>query len=295
MLNRRHGEDCPAEDCAGCMPCPWPHCRRCSKEHAEHICPGCLADARETLAEIARLCADLPAEAEAKGVESEAMNLLGPVADPERTGHLRASINVGRVPADWLEVADNELHPLLVLGTWMEAYIEAFDHSEPARITVAGAASYLERNLAYAATFADVPFEDFARDLNACRTHLERVLHDGEQVETGAPCLKCRDVRLVRTRTTGAEDRWSCPRCKRHSTDAQYRLAVEQEFIERAEWLHLDHMAIRTNGQVSRGSVTGWASKGEVGKRTQDGRVVYRVADVLAKAGLADGDTDSAA
>lgn len=237
-------------DCPGCQPCTLSHCRVCSKEHADHACPTCLADTRETLAEIRRMCATLPAEVIHRGVESEAMNLLGPVADPEQVGHVTASVRVGRLPDDWLEAADNELHPLIVLGTWAEAYIEAFDHDEPARITVDGAASYLDRNLSYASAEDDIAFEDFARDLRSCRVHIERVLHDGEQIEQGAPCLNCETVRLELVRTDG-EDRWRCPRCRLSSNDAQYRFAVKQAFIQRSPELNADDMAIRTGVPAS--------------------------------------------
>lgn len=290
-LRDRHEDECTGEDCKGCEPCPWSHCRACGKEHAEHTCPTCLADARETLTAITVMCASLPAEVAHRGVDSEAMNLLGPVADPEAIGHMRASVNVGRIPADWLEDADHELHPLLVLGTWMEAYIEAFDHSDPARITVVSAASYLDRNLVYMSTFADVPFEDFARNLRQCRTHMERVLHDGEQVETGAPCMTCRvPLRLVRTE---GEDHWSCPKCRQESNDDQYRFAIKADFIENSPELNADDMAVRVG--ISSSTIRKWANvmrvqvKGEEAEELPailkpsgrvGGRKVYRVEDV---------------
>lgn len=259
MLAGRHlAEGC---ECRGCQPCEWGHCRVCSVTHAEHTCGGCLSETREALTEIRRLCAALPAEVLHKGIDSEAMNLLGPIADPEALGHVQASVNVGRVPAHWLETADHELHPLLVCGTWMEAYIEAFEHPEPAgRITIGAATSYLDRNLSYASTFADVPFEDFARNLRQCQTHMERVLHDGEQVETGAPCMKCEgDEVVVRLELVRGEreDRWQCPRCKRQSNEAQYELAVRQTFIERSPELNADDMAIRI--EVASSTIRRWS------------------------------------
>lgn len=297
MIRDRHGDECPGEDqCRGCQPCPQPHCRVCNHDHAENACPTCLGDTREALDDIARMCRSLPAEVLHKGVESEAMNLLGPVADPEQTGHVLASIRVHRLPADWLEVADNELHPLIVLGTWQEAYCEAFEHDEPARITVASAASYLGRNLSYAAEWAEIPFEDLARDLRACRTHLERVLHDGEQVETGAPCMTCRRP-LLRvfagnelpwayrdgSRPRAANDVWACPRCKEWRSENDYRLNVADLHRDKADWLTDQEMEIRTG--VRAGTVREWARDRDdrpalVGKRRDSGRTVYAVADV---------------
>lgn len=280
ILPGRHEDDC-AGDCNGCQPCPWPHCRVCGKDHAEHTCPGCMAEVRENILEIVQRCEALPTEVLHRGIDSEAMNLLGPVADPEALGHMRASANVGRIPTDWVEEADHELHPLLVLGTWMEAYLEAFEHSEPARITVASAASYLDRNLVFASTFVDVPFDDFARNIRECLAHMDRVLHDGEQVETGAPCMTCRvPLRLVRGER---DDRWQCPRCKQESTDAQYRFAVQHLHRENADWLTDQEMEIRTG--IRAGTVREWARNRDdrdalVGKRRDSGRVVYAVADV---------------
>lgn len=283
FIRGRHDEDCAGETCVGCQPCTESHCRVCGVIHAEHSCPTCLADTRDTLAEIRRMCAALPTEVIHRGVESEAMNLLGPVADPEQTGHVSASVKVGRLPVDWLEAADNDHHPLLVLGTWAEAYIEAFDHDEPARITVEGAASYLDRNLGYMSAEVDIPFEDFARDLRSCRVHIERVLHDGEQVEQGAPCLSCEDVRLRLIRGE-RDDRWWCPRCKQTSSDDQYRFAVKAELIRKADWLTDADMATRTDGKVKPGTVRKWAERGLVNKRLEFGRVVFSVEQVEAEA-----------
>lgn len=132
-LRGRHGPECPAlaiastgvapvdagetngpqvaTQCVGCLPCPEAHCIRCGREHVEQlVCPGCIADARADLAAITTLCANLPAEARAKGVDSEAMNLLGPVADPEARGHLLASVIVGRIPANYLDYVPGDLY-----------------------------------------------------------------------------------------------------------------------------------------------------------------------------------------
>lgn len=271
MISGRHlVEGC---ECRGCLPCPWSHCRICTVTHAEHACPGCMSETREALDDIRRMVATLPAEVEHRGIESEAMNLLGPVADPESIGHMRASANVGRIPEDWIEVADHELHPLLVLGTWQAAYLEAFDHPEPeTRVTISGAASYLERNLSYASVFEDVPFEDFARDLRQCRAHMERVLHDGEQVETGAPCMTCRvPLRLIRT--DGPEDRWQCPRCREESTDAQYRFAVQHLHREHADWLTASEVEVLCG--IRPATLRKRVERGEVKSRRDSGRVVY--------------------
>lgn len=324
MIRGRHGEDCAGEDCKGCQPCREGHCRVCGVEHSDGACPECLTETREALTEITRMCNGLRTEVTHRGVASRAMTLLGPTPDPEARYHAEVSYLVGRLPEGWLETGTHgkfcpllineactgcggsEHHPLTVAWWWNECYREAFDHDETPAIGprydvdgkrlpdfgVADLLAYLDRNLAYAATFPDVPFEDFAHDLRQCRTYMERVLHDGEQVEQGAPCLSCETVRLELVRDVG-EDRWACPRCNRSSNEAQYRFAVRQEFIQRSPSLNADDMAIRTG--VGASTIRRWThikrdqAKGEdvierpaiinaIGRVSE--RKVYLVADV---------------
>lgn len=290
ILPDRHLDDCEG-GCAGCLPCPLAHCRVCGHSHADGTCAECMADTRETLRDIARMCDSLPEEVEHRGVEGEAMMLLGPAADPEARGHLEASILAGRVSEDYLDAADGELHPLFVTGTWDAIWRDALEHDEPdERLTLTGAVDYLDRQMSYMGGYEHVPFEDFARDLRDCRTHLERVLHDGEQVDTGAPCLKC-NVRQVREwGKLAMADGWRCPKCKTFSTEGQYRLAVAEEHMARAEWLTaadcaawlLDEAdAVEGILAVTAGTIRSWATKGKVGKRRDSGRTVYRREDVL--------------
>lgn len=240
----RHDEDCTENGCRGCLPCPENHCGRCYREHvgSDYTCPGCIADARDDLAEIGRLCAALPAEVVHRGINSEAMNLLGPVADPESIGHVRASINVGRIDEGWLEVADNDHHPLLVLGTWWEAYAEALEHTEPGRIVVRDATAYLNRHLHTIAQLADVPFADFAVGLSRCRRHLERVLKDDREPEyaEGVTCLTCGRTPQRRTMEQGEEDAWWCPGCRRHLSPHEFYLAAAEQARMSADTLRAE-------------------------------------------------------
>lgn len=301
MTGRHQAEHADGEECRGCAPCWADHCRVCGVTHVDGLgtCGTCLAETREALAEIARLCADLPAEVTHRGPESEAMNLLGPVADYEQTGHVQASIAAGRLPADWLEVADDETHPLLVLATWADVVREALDHEAPmGRATIAGEAGYLDVQLTYLAGYEYLPFEDLARDVRASRAHLEQVLHDGEQVDTGAPCLACgcRLVRVWDMNGLGA-DGWRCPRCRQTSTEEQYRFAIaaeaseqrerlELERIAAAEWLTDKEIQLRTGVPTSTTRV--WATRGHVSTREQPrphgARILYRVSDVEQRA-----------
>lgn len=294
MIRNRHGEECPGEipptppfawvECGGCQPCPTPHClvgwRKPERipegfepceTHAESVCPSCLAITRDHLAEIRRLSSlPLVAEALTKGIDSEAADLLGPAADPkqwrQRGDHGHRYEPDSRV---------GEQHPLWVLG-WFDLIVtEHQGHARTQRITIATASDYLSRNLHFLAADIEFDFADMANTLADCRTHLEQVLHDGEQRETGAPCMTCRvPLELVR----GDSDCWRCPRCKEQSTEDQYRFAVMHLHRENAEWLTDKEMQLRTG--VKAGTVREWARR-ELVKRTRDsGRVVYLVDDV---------------
>lgn len=281
VLPGRHNDGCGDETCPGCLPCPMDHCRVCGVEHASGGCPNCREEVRDNLATLVRLCRNLPAEVEHRGVESEAMNLLGPAADPESWGHVEASVTCGRLPVEW-QAADDERHPRFVLGTWEMVYRDAFDQQTDALVTIHDAADYLDRQLTRAAAEPWVPFEDFAKDLRACVGHIEAVLHDGEQVDRGAPCMKCGRA-LERTWGMDAnKDGWKCTRCNTTSTEAQYRFAVAH--LHREEATHLTDRDMQLRTGVKAGTVRVWARRGLVERRTDGGRVVYSVAQVEAEA-----------
>lgn len=285
VLPNRHHDGCEDETCRGCQPCPMDHCRVCGIEHASGACPDCLGATRDDLDEIRRMCDALPEEAEVSGVNGEATMMLGPAADPEAWGHREASARAGRIPADYLEVARDETHPLWVLASWAMVYRDAFEHDEPTtRVDVLTEGGYLERNLGFMGDFEYVPFEDFARDLRRCVSHMEAVLHDGEQVDLGVQCLKC-GKRLKRVwGIGGAEDGWRCERCQQWSNDKQYQLALKRDYIKRAEWLTDVDMAVRVPG-VTAATVRSWAAtKGDrpvlIRKKLHTQRTVYSVEDV---------------
>lgn len=318
-LRGRHSDECPDpawhpplayRPCRGCQRCTEPHCRRCGIQHAEHTCPGCIADVREDLAKITAMCSALPAEAAAKGIDSEAMNLLGPVSDPEARQHAEASYKAGRLPEGWLETGRHgkkcpllvneactgcgggEHHPLTFAWWWNECWREAFDHDETPAVSddygVRELVGYLDRNLTYAAEQPHLPFEDFARDAAACRRHLEQVLHDGEQIETGAPCMTCRR-RLARITEKDGCVVYRCEHCRTDLSEDRYKLAVKDEHIKRAEMLTADDMATRT--RVSASTIRRWANLRRIDGieyeplirscgRNGQSRKVYRVVDV---------------
>lgn len=314
VLPGRHLPECPQEaagadltasECPGCLPCPARHCTVCQRVHSDGACPECLAATRDDLAAIRLMCGALPTEVEHRGVNGEAMMLLGASADPEAWQHVQASYLAGRLPEGWFEAshrrdcptlrnepcvgcAGDELHPLTVLGTWEMVWRDFLEHESDAKVTVEESAAYLDRNLAYMAGQDDVPFDDFARDVRRCRGHLEDVLHDGEQRDTGAPCMTCG---VALERTWGKDDKgdgWACPRCRQTSTEEQYRFAVMHLHRAEAEWLTDRDMEIRTG--VKAGTVRSWArdrqdgTAPDVRKRRDSGRTLYAVADVLVTA-----------
>ena len=295
VLPNRHHDGCEDETCRGCQPCPMDHCRVCGIEHASGACANCRSAIRDSLDDVVRMCGSLPSEVVMRGVNGEAMNLLGPVSDPEARQHWEASVLAGRiVPLEceareladvrrWLDTVDDERHPLLVLGSWSMIYRDGLEHDEPtSRVTVASEAAYLSRHLTEIAALEWVPFEDFARDLRACIAHMEQVLHDGEQIDRGAPCMTCGKP-LERVWGLDLDhDGWKCPRCLTTSTDAQYRFAVAHLHREEATHLTDRDMEIRTG--VKAGTVRVWAQRGLITRHVDAGRVLFSVAEVEAEA-----------
>lgn len=293
----RHGYDCPGEECRGCQPCTEPHCRICGMAHADGTCAECLAETRASLREIGRLCDALPSEVTHRGIDGEAMMLLGPTADVEARQHAEASYLAGRLPEGWLETGrhgkecptlrnepclgcgGDEYHPLTVLASWQDLYAAEFEHDITRRATVEDALGYLDRNLSYAAVWPHAPFEDFARDLRRCVAHLEAVLHDGEQRDRGAPCMTC-GVPLERTwGDTERADGWRCPKCRQTSTEDQYRFAVAH--LHRAEATELTDRDMEIRTGVKAGTVRVWANRGLIDRRRDSGRTLYRVDQVM--------------
>lgn len=233
ILSDRHGDECRGETCTGCLPCSEPHCRVCGITHADGTCPECLATTRESLHEIGRRCDALPEEVEHRGIDGEAMTLLGPACDPESRGHLEASVLAGRVSADYLEDAAGERHPRFVVATWDVVWRDALEHDEAEGWTLAVGIDYLDRQMAYMAGFEHVPFEDFARDVRDCVSHLQSVLHDqnqGDRANVG--CFQCGGDLERPLGKEGFEDVWTCGRCRRKYTPAEYNFALRAKLEE---------------------------------------------------------------
>lgn len=272
-----------------------PRCRTCGRvEVAEHTydCPACLHAVRTDLAEIARMYAHLPAEVEHRGVDSGAMVLLGPSSDPEARGHLEASVAAGRVSPDLLEDGSGS-HPLLVTETWGMVVRDALGHEEPdCRAEVGSAVAYLDGQLTTLSHDAWFPMPEMVAEVRKCRAHMESVLHDGEQIERGAPCLTCGRNLTLRYGARVADDRWECTTRWCEVTDytvSQYRAWVEDDARRNATALTADEMVLRfpidADGKPLKPQrIRVWGSRGQVDKRgTNDkGRTLYDVAQVEA-------------
>ena len=278
VISGRHQEPCACDDREmGCLPCDQQHCVVCSKEHAKAACTGCLDAARSDLQAIGDLCHGLPAEAVEKGVQSEAMMLLGPAADPEAWRNRAASALFGRVDDAYLEDCRDELHPTWVLGTWEQIWRDFLDHQTQAPFTLAAGFAYLDMQIGYMSDQIDPAFDEFARELRACRGHLEDVLRDGIREERGAPCVQCQRP-MVRT-----EDHWECRKCHRRVTEAEYRFAVGTAYIAHSPSLTAADMSERTGVKAS--VIRVWGSRYPEIKRGRNhlGITLYDVASVIAK------------
>lgn len=201
----------------------------------------------------------------------------------------------------WLDQADDERHPLWVLGTWDMLVAEHLGHYRTLKVTVDRAASYLDANLTDLARHEDFAFDELAREIDECVTHVEGVLLLRERVQRGAPCPVCGKGDLEKVWEPGeAEydeandafldtpghwaDLWVCSNAQCHQTwtEQEYRNKVEGIYMQAADRLTASQIA--STYRVPEGSVRAWASKGHVRRRGRDasGLMLYDVADTLA-------------
>lgn len=279
VISGRHTTPCVCDDREiGCLPCPETHCVICGKGHAKAACTGCLEAARSDLRAIGDLCASLPAEAVEKGVQSEAMMLLGPAADPTAWRSYATAAMLGKIDATYLADCRDEMHPLWVLGTWEQIWRDHLDHYSDQPVTVATAWTYLDLQIGYMADQVEPAFDEFARELRGCRAHLENVLHDGIREERGAPCVQCE-----KPMTRGDDDHWHCRTCHRTVSEAEYRLAVGVTYRAHSPSLTAADMADRIGVKAS--IIRVWGSRGLITKRgrNSEGLTLYDVESAITK------------
>lgn len=263
-----HRHDCAEVECKGCTPCPEArHCtgkRNCSWHLPEGAltCGRCLGGVRTDLRWIGDLSALVAYQAIADGVNSEALMLAGPAADPRalaewqvaRKTYLRAIEAQGKISEaqhmhalEVLAADDDEHHPYTILTRWQMGIAEDYGHDLPSRLTTLGALAYLDRNLHRIANDDEQDFGLLKSELKDCRRHLETVLHNDDRPERGVPCPTCRDegavVRLERKYahwcegescqryhfTDDSSDIWQCPRDAEHWWGRQGYADLERE------------------------------------------------------------------
>lgn len=304
-LLRSHLPGCEQTACPGCQPCPERHCRCCSREHVtvdgngtDQTCATCIHDTRESL-EHCWITPELLAEALTAGVTSEAAMLVGPAADhiAWQDNH-RSVVNAAldaddsrhpahRALAAWMADCRDERHPLWVLGTWEHRVRDHLAQPAPKHTPVkaATARAYLDRHLTRLAHDPDFEFDDLARELADCRTHLDEAARNSQRPETGAPCIACGRGELVKDYGKTATDqvKWTCPRCGQWWDDETYRLKVAAVYLANADTLTASQIAAVY--RVPEATVRSWALRGHVTKRGHDAqrRQLYDVAEVLAK------------
>lgn len=279
VIPGRHLIPCACDDRnLGCLPCAETHCVICGRNHAKAACVECLDAARTDLQAIGVLCTSLPAEAVDKGVQSEAMMLLGPAADPTAWRSYATAAMLGKIDATYLADCRDEQHPLWVLGSWEQIWRDHLDHFSDQLVAVVDALAYLNLQIGYMADQAEPPFDEFARDLRGCRAHLENVLHDGIREERGAPCVQC-EKPMVR----GDDDHWHCRTCHRTATEAEYRFAVAAAYQAHSDRLTATDLADRIGVKAS--VIRVWGSRGLITKRgkTAEGLTLYDVDSAITK------------
>lgn len=280
VLVGRHMDPCECDGDTGCAPCERLHCLCCGRTHPDVlVCVPCLDAARDDLRAIGELCDALPEEAVMRGVDSEAMMLLGPSADPEAWRNQATSAMLGRLSAEYLADARDEMHPLWVLGTWEQIWRDYLVHDtdEPTSLPLAWA--YLNTQIGYMADQIEPAFDEFSRELRQCRSHLEDVLRDGIRDDRGAPCVQC-GTRMVRVVTAqGAQDIYRCRPCHRDVSADQYHYAVGVAYRAHATSLTAKDLGERLGLKPS--VIRVWGSRGLVHKRgrTTGGEILYDVAD----------------
>lgn len=321
-LTPEHLRDCDNGTCRGCKPCPEVHCamRGSCPNHVDEeagivTCPSCIARVRKDLTAIETLYAiDMPEEAIFAGVDSEAFALAGAAAAPDQYAARRDWNGEVTEAQDWRRGwcefprdvdGDDHHHPYLVLGRWDIALREKYGPNTDLFVTVTSSANFLRSLLA--GRFPHTrEFEDLARDLNTCRTHLEAVAHDSRTPEQGRHCPRCVEaggkgprlrkryaVETSDAAKRGDLDTWHCPDQPEHWwSERDYRDKVAADYVQHATELPAAELAERLDVPLS--TVRKWTARtwdndaGEwiparlVSRRKgADGRKVYPVVAAL--------------
>lgn len=225
------------------------HCtaRRSCRGHVgprELTCARCLGRARMDIRAIPGLAALMLPMSLGGSVDSEAVNLDGPAADPEAWSWRKVAARKGGTWHVSLEEDDDERHPFGVLSRWVWMLSEDYNGERTVPESTKDAADYLDRVLSRVAQDDEQDFPLLAREVRKVRRHLDSVLRNSHEPVRGAPCPDCADAqpdkpapRLAREWghwCDAAEcervhyhddsgDLWVCPRDRTHwRTVAEY-------------------------------------------------------------------------
>lgn len=209
-----------------CEPCSATHCQVCRSRHLDgdaQTCPQCVGVIRADLRAIAALTVYLPQQA-AYGGSHGHLEAAKPIPGGDATvlmawGGTGTTSSPDESPAD-------PIPPLLLLSQWEDDFRAQHRHPGGPRATMPSVTGYLHKHLTWAAQHHPA-IADFATDLARCRARLENVLRHGDRDDTAAaPCFDCAGRLVRKTTPTGRADHYTCRRCRRDYTVAEYWLAL---------------------------------------------------------------------
>lgn len=285
-LRDRHGNTCEDDGCRGCVPCPDAHCIICGIEHVDQrVCPKCIGETRDDLAQIRRMFARLHSQTVDGGNEGK-LEAARPIPGGEAMVMLSPGSHHGFLE---YESAADHMPTELLLASWEDDWRSMAGTPTEELATVPDTVAYFDEHLSHMAQHHDA-FDDFAGEIRQHRAHLEDVLHDGERIETGAPCKVCGRPLERNYGLQAKDDSWWCDRCKDIISPDEYAEHVARDSRRFALWLTVVDMT--KEHRITRGSLTGWAAKGHVRKKRDVnlGRMVYNVEDAKARRDREDGD-----
>lgn len=250
-------------------PCPDDHCamRGHCPNHVNHAaglntCASCIGRTRRHVHAIVTLAALLPFDAAVDGLESEAMNLVGPAASPEQYAARRAHLDQRYTTTglcDWprLEAYQptDPHHPFTVLAG-IDGELRALGWLGDTDLlpTITSAATAIDTALNGPWPHGD-DFADHAARIATCLAHLEAVDHNARTPDQGRPCPTC-----------AAEHGTGPKLVKRHARHPGYRpgqtCPEKAKATEKAErrrgWCTLPRIIEPADCEICDGTLDAW-------------------------------------
>ena len=222
---RAHWPTCTGIGCPGCLPCTHdqdgaeirhcatvhgrePHRRGCTghlRGDQAQTCTRCVSRVRADLTALEQLTALMSIEATVQGIESEALSLAGPAADPytfearrviARTAawdRYEANLDEGALAKAFAEIPEwDRRHPVGLMRYWDMTLRKAYSEPTKLRHTLSRLIAYAFSVLERFAQDPDQDFQLFADEVRDCRQHLEAVRRDSRRPQRGAPCWLCK-------------------------------------------------------------------------------------------------------